>query len=272
VRHFGGEVLPVLSEDSAVQLLRELTITTPGHNGEENAKEHAAAVDIVARVGYLPFAICQVASLIVNECGLVTDFLDAYNDRELIEESSVIRLRQDAYPYTFSTVWDMSFARLDAEQQTFLNMISFLDPDRIQVSTIVDGVTKAFQAGHQEFGYLVPKKKFDKCKGGVVRSSIISQNDRLGELRMHRLVQQSCHIRMEPGVHQQAFDSAHLLISTLWPVPERANRHRTDLWASQQTLLPHVQMLAQLYSDSLGLPRLLFADKSFAELLYNASW
>lgn len=88
---FGGEILTGLAEESAVTLLLKLIKPQWQEASEERSSlEVQAALRIVAHVGYLPLAIIQAAKIIVNDSCLLSDFLDAYNDRELIEGSDMI--------------------------------------------------------------------------------------------------------------------------------------------------------------------------------------
>lgn len=57
----------------------------------------------------------------------------------------------------------------------------------------------------------------------------------------------------------------------MWPVPGRDDRHRVDLWPTQQAYFTHVQSLAHLYDESRDGPEPLCTGPDFAELLCNAS-
>ena len=271
----GGRILSGLTEDNAVALLLRLAKPHWGDTSEEvPVLEEKAAHCIVSSLGCLPLGITQAAKVIVNDQCLLSDFLDAYNDRELIETSGSIRAIRKAgeqYSHNLSTVWNMSFETLENEQKLFLNVISFLDPDRIQLQLLSGGAAQAVRVGRQTLSFMDDIRKLNKCKGPVVRSSLVTQNENLRELWMHRLVQQACHLRMDPAARQESFDMAYWIVKTMWPVPDRADRHRKDLWPTQQAYFAHVQSLARFYdaSQSDNLP--LTAERDFAKLLTDAS-
>ena len=271
----GGEVLSGFAESSAVTLLVQLC-RPQGRDGRREISGHEteAALRIVEHMGYLPLAITQAAEIIVKDSCLLSDFLEAYNDREILEGSKSVKSigkPGEKYPYNLSTVWNMSFETLGYDQQAFLNLISFLDPDRIQLELLIEGAARAVSRGINSLSFIDNVSKTNKCKGPVVKSSLVTQNEDLRELWMHRLVRQSCHLRMVPKDRQAAFEMAYWVVKTKWPVPARDNRHRPDLWPMQQAYFAHVQSLAQLYEKSQQEATPLIAGADFAELICDAS-
>ena len=271
----GGEVLSGLAERSAVTLLVQLCRPQAQDGTRKiSSYETEAALRIVEHMGYLPLAITQAAKVIVKDSCLLSDFLEAYNDREILENSksvNSIRKPGENYPLNLSTVWNMSFETLGYEQQAFLNLISFLDADRIQLQLLMEGAARAVSKGIDSLSFIDNVSKMNKCKGPVVKSSLVTQNEDLRELWLHRLVRQSCHLRMIPKDRQAAFEMAYWVVKTMWPVPARDNRHRIDLWPTQQAYFAHVQSLAQLYDKSQQEPTPLIAGPDFAELICDAS-
>lgn len=271
----GGEILTGLAEESAVTLLLKLTNPQWKEVSDQRlSPEVRAALRIVAHVGYLPLGIIQAAKIIVHDSCLLSDFLDAYNDRELIEGSDINRWTMkpgENYPLNLSTVWNMSFEGLDAERQAFLNLISFLDPDRIQLQLLWEGAARAVKIGIGSLAFMDNIRKLNKYKGPLVRSSLVTQNESLRELWMHRLVQQSCHLRMSPTARQESFDKAYWVVKAMWPVPARDNRHGVSFWPVQQAYFAHVQSLAHFYHQSQQDEFPLQAKPDFAELLCDAS-
>ena len=137
---------------------------------------------------------------------------------------------------------------------------------------LIMGAAKAVSSmGVGELAFMDNIRKLNRLKGPVVQSSLITQNEKLQEIQMHRLVQQSCHLRMQQEARQRMFDMAFAIIKTMWPVPERNNRHRVDLWPIQQAYFSHVQSLTSLYQSSQEDTQPLIASKEFAWLLTHAS-
>ena len=167
VKQFGGVELLELDEESAVDLLFSLTRsnlaehstnTLEDYSQPESSsdreheigdsrdrvlypvdnfkKEEAAAKVIVKRIGYLPLGIKYAANLIVQDVCSLSSFLEAYDNSELIRDSEEMKLAREEkqkYEYSLRTVWNMNFDRLLSEPQNLMNVVAFLDPDRVQM-------------------------------------------------------------------------------------------------------------------------------------------
>lgn len=264
-----GIVLDRLDDNSAIDLLCK------GSGQKRTRAEFDALEKIVGRVDRLPLAISQAAFIIRTDQLKFEEFLLLYDNRTLIEKSSPVRGPALRYIHSLSTVWNVSFQGLDDEARALLNLIAFLDTEKVQESMISKGASKS---GHPRLAFLKEKRDFVLCRSKLNRSPLIYRNDKLEILWMHGLVQETCHMRMDPDKRQEAFELAYRVLSAIWPVPEMHNRRRNELWAEQQDYVSHVVRLSQHYQSSLtsiaqniNLDRLI-PDKMFAELLYNAAW
>lgn len=275
-KQFDGIELTVLDEESAVNLLLKWTRFDQSNFLEEEAlDELAGAKGIVRRIDYLPLGIYQASRLILNDSVSFADFLEAYGNRELIEDSEEVRLvnQGSTYKYSLRTVWNMNFDRLSAEPQSLIKLMSFLDPDRIQIRLLLEGADKA---NDPELAFINTPYKRNKCKTALLKSGLVSQSEAHRELRMHRLVQASCHLRMSPLERQRSFKNAITLLKHCWPVPPRIAVHNPSLWEEQKALLPHVQALCTHYTASIQRDEPLIphdtVDWEFASVLYEAGW
>jgi hypothetical protein len=276
IKRLSGRELNELDEASAVTLLKELTHFDSRWLTDASLEaENSAAKRIAERVGYLPLAINQAANIIIEDSCSFTVFLDAYSARDLVQDSDDAKSFRDtsAYQHSLRTVWDMNFDRLNEDQQSLIQLMSFLDPDRIVMDLLKRGST---EANDNRLSFINRPYKLSKCRAGLVRSTLISQSEDCQELQMHRLVQESCQLRMTHVQRQRFFDAAVLLVRTMWPVPERHRIHNPSLWKEQRALLPHVQKLCQAYNSSCEIGEPLLRDDAvqlpFASLLYEAGW
>ena len=305
VKQFGGVELKELDEESAVDLLFSLTGSNlakqsrniledypdcvPGRETETGdnldsksfsrdyfKKEEVAAKVIVKRIGYLPLGIKYAANLIVQDVCSLSSFLEAYDNSELIKDSEEVKLareEKEKYGYSLRTVWNMNFDRLLSEPQNLMYVAAFLDPDRVQMRLF-----SQCSSGPSDprLHFISTPNKLHKCKTALVRSSLVTQNEELREISMHRLVQASCHLRMSKGQREQNFGIAVSLVKKSWPVPPRNAVHNPSLWPEQQVLLPHVQSLCQYYVISCvqGEPLVPAEEKNWelAKLLYEGGW
>lgn len=278
VSRYGGAVLGPLAENEAIDLLsRSAGSADPTHlrYGDSPRLDPAdtKTVSIIVRLlGNLPIGITQAAQLIEKDEMSFTEFLDAYNDGDLIRRTESLRMdRAVDYPFNLSTVWTMSYRSLGQDQQDLLNILSFYDHVGIPLNLISEGSERLSAAGNKSFSFLDTNKEFRACKSSLVRSSLVMQNEYLDQLWMHKLVQQSCHSRMDTETRQKAFERAFELLEAMWPVPDRDSRHRIDLWPLQSALFPAVQSLMRWYQLSWSSRTPLQATQRIISLIYEAA-
>ena len=273
---YAGLELTELDPEDAMNLLLNLTSTKRTRMPERALREErVAAAKIVEKIGYLPLGISQAASIIMNEALSLIQFLEAYDARDIIEDFEDVSgaVVDNTYKYSLRTVWNMNFDRLTPDQQGLMKITAFLDPDRLQIAMLKDGASRAKDPG---LSFMDTSRKFWKCHSGLCRSNLVSQSIDKKELRMHRLVQASCQLRMEPYERPVNFNRAVALIKAVWPVPERMAVHNPSLWDEQRALLPHVQKLCEFYVRSCERGDALIAEEDvnwdFASILYEAGW
>ena len=213
MKQFGGVELLELDEESAVDLLFSLTRsnlaehstnTLKDYSQPESSsdreheigdsrdrvlypvdnfkKEEAAAKVIVKRIGYLPLGIKYAANLIVQDVCSLSSFLEAYDNSELIRDSEEMKLAREEkqkYEYSLRTVWNMNFDRLLSEPQNLMNVVAFLDPDRVQMRLFSNWSTGP---SDPRLHFIRTPNKLHKCKTALVRSSLVTQNEELREM------------------------------------------------------------------------------------------
>jgi hypothetical protein len=273
-----GEILDGMSEQDAVKLLLRLTGKGARRGSTIDDNDNARmseAKEIVRQVSCLAIGVLQAARIINTDAMTLSDFLEEFDRRNLITRTSslgLVRRPGDPYPLTLSTVWTMSFEKLKSDQRTLLNVLSFLDPDMIQVDLLKDSAIKVARTrAHPSFP-LNDVSKFNKCKGAVVRSSLVNQNSNSNSLWMHRLVQEACQLSMSPAERQEAFTTAYECVKSMWPVAPRDNRHRPDLWPAQMKCFAHVEAIARAFHESQPTDSPLSADSDLLMLICDAAF
>jgi hypothetical protein len=268
-----------MGDEEGVDLLIKLTGATAlgGDPHGRHLEEREAAKKIVRRLGGLPLGIYHAANLIVNECCSFPEFLAAYDYRDLFastEDGGLFRNPNDEhYSHSLQTVWSMNFKTLPKDTLHLLNVLSFLNPDTIELSMLASGAKKAFEAGESSWSIVSDSGKLTRQRAKLLNSSLLDYSRERETLSMHRLVQAACHQRISSDERQKAFHQAFRLLHHLWPVAPRKNRHRPDLWPVQGGLIQHVLSLCRFYETSKredAAP--VVGTAEFASLLYNASW
>jgi len=261
-----------MDNESAVELL--LALSKPNAVLPQfPVSERAAARSLVERIGHMPIAIAQMASVIAtsgNTFDPIAEIDQLYGLPEIFDDSGNFTTMQNSleYPYNLSNVWNVSIERLEPDQKRLLEMMSFLDPDSIPNALLNDAV------GRKD-GFFSSKLALVRARAGLLRSSLIEQNDQAGELRMHRLVQTFCRLNLEPAQHQRAFDLATSIVTHAWPVTPPEKRHNKQVWPAQQICLPHIQALAEVYEQSQTSnedKRLVVDTLDFSSLLHHGAW
>ena len=176
-------------------------------------EQEIAARGIVRNIGYLPLGISQAASLVINESYTLVEFLEAYDAKDIIEDGEDVQLLtgDNTYRYSLGTVWTMNFERLGEDQQALLKTMSFLDPDRVPMSILKDGATKTTHPG---LAFVNTARKIAKCKIVLLKSTLVSQSLDGKALKMHRLVQISCQLKMSLSERRAYFANGVALINS----------------------------------------------------------
>ena len=247
---FDGCELSALDETPAVDLLVKLShFNLDQMHDNARAEQMDAAQKIVHQVGYLPIGIRQAANLMNNERCPMDEYLKIYDNEDLIEETEslqLIRRRPDDYPHSLSTVWNMNLKRLTRDQQSLLNIMAFCDPDRFQLRILNQAAAKT---ADPSLHFINNPKKIHKCKLALVRSSLVNGNEDLSpdpssptspddttgfeasrDVSLHRLVQATCHLRMESEERTRHFRWAVALLKASWPVAQRSANYDPLLW------------------------------------------
>lgn len=270
VPKYGGMILGTLNEGNAIQLLVG-SMKMQGWTEDEGARTVSAATAIVRRLGCFPLAVMEAARYIAsNREKRLSDFLAEYERNELahtISSTSLIETR----PFNLSVLWKMSYSELTPDQQKLLNTMSFFDPTGIPLDLISQGAVKARGAGSESLDFVKSSQRFRRCKSALTKSSLVMQNENIGQLWMHQLYQESAQARMSVEERQQSWDRAVALLDGMWPVADRNKRRRPDLWPEQTKYLPHIRSLAHWYWTYSGTAHSLRVDDRFAELLCQAA-
>ena len=289
IRQFGGVEITEMDDSSAVALLKRMcNFDNNKLSPDELRGEEAAAKQIVQRVGCYPLALSQAANLIMNDGCFLSEFLEGYNNEDLIKDSQNISSPgtvRSQYHHSLGTVWDMNFNRLSTNEQRLLYILSYMDPDRLQLRIISEG---AVGSNDESLDFVNTPRKIYKAKTALLHSSLVRQNanlrlskpqsgtEELREVSMHRLVQASCHIRMSPATRRDHFKIAVTMIKRCWPVASRHATYNPAFWSDQRMFLPHIQSLCHFYNESCGEDEPLIpheeANWDFPRLLYEASW
>ena len=123
-------IRPLCSEESVNLMLSQISpIEATIKPSDEDLK---MAADLCHELGGLPLAITQIANFISNTQCTITEVLSLFrkkDNRALLDDNYISV--DPYYTHTLSTVWDLTFSKLDEKSARFLDILAFLDPDQI---------------------------------------------------------------------------------------------------------------------------------------------
>ncbi len=268
---FTGEIYPLgnLNDNEGADLLLKLAKKPSNQTNLDYAK------NICSRVSCFPLAISSVAHVVVSRRFTLQEYWDEHNNFDLIEKSNPLSGPEARYSFKLQTVFLSQVSALETDANSLLNILAFLDPSGIEEQYLFKGLVKG-----SPVHILKRSRDFAEARDALCMNGLISRNEELKLVWMHRMLQEFCRFRSRrEGHQQQIFEQASSLVSSIWPVPERHNRHNRELWKIQEQLINHILSLAMHYMNSLrfdheknGQLARLEASLSLAELFYNGAW
>jgi hypothetical protein len=199
---------------------------------------------IVELLGGLPLAITQMGGIIRRRHLSLEDFLIYYeNDSKRLHEMQVPG-QNPTYNQTVSSVWMLD--ALSKEATALLQVLSFLDPDRIS-EEILFGNTKHVDVPH----YPKTRIAYFDARTELIQSSLIIRDIKNNELRIHRLVQEVVRKKLTDEESYVVFGSVIALLSNCWPSINFDQRNMVDRLIKCESLFPHVERIRVLFEDAI---------------------
>lgn len=250
--------VPPFDVEDAGSLLRMLS-----HREQEPGSLYAC-LQISETLGGLPLAITQMAAIIRRRHLSLRDFLEYYEeDAKRLQEMPVPGLKT-VYNQTIASVW--AIESLPDEALALLQVLSLLDPDRIPEELLTEGA-KHVKLPH----YPVKKAAYFDARTELIRSSLITRNIDLNEIRIHRLVQDVVRRKMTSDQALLVFEATIALISRLWPFVKFHQRNETERLNMCRKLFPHTEKMKSLFQESIQAGELQPSTPS-AALFNEVAW
>ncbi|KAJ4135099.1 hypothetical protein NW768_004714 [Fusarium equiseti] len=227
---FGFDMDP-LSPIEAADLLRRLT----RRQGDSlNQDEQEASLTIAKNVDGLPLAMTQMAGFIRKRQLSMREFVELYNT-----DARYMQLRDDSTPsqqhrygLTLATTW--SFQGLSSTARRLLEILSFLNPDRIQ-EDIFQNPDK-----QNDVAWFWDADTFVNARSELLNSSIIKRDISNKELWIHRLIQTEVRTGMNEQGRYDTFTEAVRLLNDRW-MPGDLCSQASQRWSLCERLLPHLE-------------------------------
>lgn len=235
---------------------------------EKLTKKQGDSSGVHSRLGGLPLAITQMASIIIRRDLSYAEFVECYD--EVSRHDELFQERYDKHhkssdKETIWSVWALDSLR---HSKPLLEVISMLDPDGIWEDTLrnpPDGLPLLESYPRTAVAY-------QKARTELLQSSLVSRDSTATRLVVHRLIQDTARAKMSPAHFRDAFASALRLVSSAWPFEQLAWRHAVSRWMLCERLFPHVVSLrrfgASIKHEKGDVELILL----FCKLLTDAGW
>jgi hypothetical protein len=235
-----------------------LILKLTGQDANEERTQQARA--LAARLDGLPLAITQITAYLIRRELTIQEVLDLY-----AEEFSFASLHksQDHHGHTLSTIW--AFESLCPAAMGLLEVLSFMDPDAIPEIILKQELPEAFGC---EFS--ATTVSYINARLDLLKSSLVVRNKDLGQLILHRLVQDVVRARMTTESRTRTFTLVVSLLSCT--CPPRTFTYDSSAWTTLAQIKPHVMKLQTFYESGPDLELTLETQQMFAELLVRCAW
>lgn len=244
--------------NDAASLLRSLSEREFEDESLESCKEISEAL------GGLPLAITQMGGIIRRRRLSLKEFLIYYHE----DAAKLHRVRvpgsDSQYKQTVSSVWMLE--ALSKSAIALLRVISFLDPDRIQESVLLQN-TKNVQLPD----YPRSKLQYLDARTELTQSSLITHDIKNGEIRIHRLVQDVVREQLTEDEKVAVFESTVALLSNSWPFIHFDERNSVKRLQRCSLLFPHLEKIVSLFGRAIE-SHDFRPSKSCAALFNEVAW
>ncbi|KAF2205660.1 hypothetical protein GQ43DRAFT_269423 [Delitschia confertaspora ATCC 74209] len=251
----GGIDLGPFSAEEASTMIEKLT----------NRKDEDSR-GVVERLGGLPLAISQMASVIIRNHLTFKEFNQVWDEKETHEDllnADGSKVNANTYEKNLSTVWAIENLR---HGKALLDVMAFLDPDIMQ-----EYVLKA-QSSSTLKHYPITASEFIRARTELLQTSLVSKDNTAQKLIVHRLVQDAARSKMEPAYYLSAFSAALELVCVSWPFEAFGWRHGVARWRRCEELFPHVLRLKSFGASLSVSTDTIDMNIKLCKLMNDAGW
>ncbi|KAK0122810.1 hypothetical protein ONS96_009843 [Cadophora gregata f. sp. sojae] len=250
--------LKQFTAEEAVAFLLRLT------NRELSNVDRKSVSNVSSRLGGLPLALTQMASIIVTKQLSFSQFFDSYNERE--SQRELLRFKDNlslSHEHTVASVW--AFENLKYGRK-LLNVLSMLDPDSIPERLLTNAIS-----GINLPGYPTTANEYEHAKRELLACSLVTGNKQESKLFIHRLVQDVARAEMGQSEFRQTFVACVKLVASIWPFEDFTWRHGVARWPICEEVFPHISRLKDIF-PAIHPSAETSDDYHFARLLTDTGW
>lgn len=235
--------------------------------GYERDKDIEPSRLIAKRLGGHPLALTQVAGVLQRRDLSFDEFLEQYDNPNFLEDihSSKFHRLGGGSVRTLSDLW--AFEKLPPAAVCLLDLLSMMDADRIPETMFLNNDSLEVMED-----FPMNQQAFEATRTTLLKNSLVKRDKDERELSVHRLIQDNTRMRMSPERFTIAFHAALDLVIDSWPKGDVLFCQEIVRWTQCSKLLPHIDRLKLLYSQSTFLSRTLDKKLQFADLATQVGW
>lgn len=255
-----GIDIPPLTNEESEALMQSLT------HMKADASQRAALSAIADKLGGLPLAISQMASVIRRLRMSYNAFLKFYETEgieQLQKKQSTSTDSEKAR--SLATVWALD--SLSPQTMGLLQVICLLDPDNIPEEILVENCGDVELSGY-------PKSRGDyyDARAELLQSSLINQNAEQEQLSLHRLIQETTKAMMGESRLFEVFQAALSLVALTWPFQSMKEHHSIARFGKCGAVFPSVLRLKNGLEPLIRGPSNFPLDIRMAQLFNDTGW
>lgn len=218
------------------------------------------------RLGSLPLAVTQMASIIIRNHMTFEEFVETWDDNkehpEYLDYEEGLQ-KSDAYEKNLSTAWAIDSLR---HGKVLLEVLAFLDPD-----CVPEEFLKVYSATSLE-NYPTSSLAYLKARKELLQTSLISRDSSEKNVTVHRMIQDVARSGMNERHYRDVFISALEIVSYAWPFEAFGWRHGVTRWWKCEKVFPHVLRLKTFGSSLISRLNSLQAVIAYRKLMNDAGW
>ncbi|KAF5686946.1 TPR [Fusarium circinatum] len=269
-------VSPLGSEEAAI-LFKTLLASRGPRDQIADPNDSLRVHRITRELGYLPLAIVQVSSFIL-ECDCTLQEFEGLYHSSRQSNQSILDLETSSvnlfYEHSLATVWRVSILKLGKSALKLLRLMTCFDPDGVPESLFWEGAKTL----GKELAFLKPGFAYHTAVQDLISRGLITKTEtgattgysttKARSLTVHRLVQETVFHQLSEEEEAGILQEALAILLAVWPVNHEDVFHMNALWPVCSLYLPHVLALEARCRAAPYLNQ----PSSLVELLFYASW
>ncbi|KAF4869365.1 Transcription activator GutR [Colletotrichum siamense] len=239
----------------------------------ENDEDYALAAKTVNILGGLPLAISMVVGYVKESRCTLSDFLEMWEEKELRSRKPNTTSMASVYIDTVDSLWDIGIREVPSNSRKLLNILAFLNPDRIPKSLLVDN----HEEDYLDLLHASESLSYNRMITKLKSRRLITIKEAPGaetEYTIHRLLKQKIMGDMDDYSIADAFRMTFRLIRKRFPRANPQQVPNPTNWTTCQEYMPHIDSCHQVFAKERKRIQRLSAVNSLevAELFYDAGF